>query len=306
VAEGTLLEVSLLVDGEMAEAVADVLARFIPNGVVIESTQIAPDPDGEGHVTGPLKVFGYLPIDSNIETLRGKIQESLWYLSRIRPLPELEFRYLAEANWVESWKEHYQPIPVGKRLLIIPAWLTPPDGPRAAVRIDPGMAFGTGTHPTTQLCLQIAESRIRLAQPVIDIGCGSGILSIAALKLGASKAIAVDIDPLAVQATRQNATLNGVETRIELATGSVAEVRAGKTSRTSAPLVFANILAPILVELFELGLADLIEPDGVGILSGILEEQTKSVENAALGRGFQTIERRQLGDWVALGVSRNQ
>lgn len=304
--EASLLEVSLLVDGELAEAVADVLARFIPNGVVIESTQIAPDPDGEGHVVGPLKVCGYLPVNTEVDTLRRKIQESLWYLGRIRPLPEPEFRYIAETNWVEAWKEHYQPIPVGESLLIIPAWLTPPVGKRAAVRIDPGMAFGTGTHPTTQLCLQIAERHVQSGQPVIDIGCGSGILSIAALKLGASHALAVDIDPLAVQASRQNAALNGVENRIELAAGSVQEVKLGNYSCASASLVFANILAPVLVELLEQGLGDLIEQDGIGILSGILEEQAGAVEAAAQGQGFRIIERRQAGDWVALGIARAQ
>ena len=305
-AEPALLEVSLLVDGEMAEAVADVLAHFIPNGVVIESTQIAPDPNGEGHVVGPLRVCGYLPIDTQVEVLREKIQESLWYLSRIRSLPEPEFRYVAEANWVEAWKEHYHPIPIGELLLIIPAWLPLPEEPRAAVRIDPGMAFGTGTHPTTQLCLQLAEKRIQAGKPVIDIGCGSGILSIAAIKLGASNALAVDIDPLAVQSTQQNAVLNGVENKIELASGSVQDIRVGTYSIKTAPLVFANILAPVLEELLEQGLGSLIEPNGVGILSGILEEQVGTVEKAARAKGFRISERKQNGDWVAIAITRAQ
>jgi len=306
VAEPALLEVSLLVDGEMAEAVADVLSHYIPNGVVIESTQIAPDPDGEGHEVGPLRVCGYLPVDTQVELLREKIRESLWYLGRIRSLPEPEFRYIAEANWIEAWKEHYHPIPVGDLLLIIPAWLPLPEEPRAAVRIDPGMAFGTGTHPTTQLCLQIAEKHIQPGKPVIDVGCGSGILSIAAIKLGASRALAVDIDPLAIQSTQQNAVLNGVEKQIELAAGSVQEIRSGIYSLKSAPLVFANILAPVLEDLLEQGLGNLIEPNGIGILSGILVEQAGSVERAARAEGFQVVERRQNGDWTALGIRRGQ
>ena len=262
-------------------AIADVLAHFIPNGVVIESTQIAPDPNGEGHVVGPLKISGYLPVNTKVDDLREKIRESLWYLGRIRSVPEPEFRYIAEANWLETWKEHYHPIPIGELLLVIPAWLPLSEEPRTAVRIDPGMAFGTGTHPTTQLCLLIAERYVREGKAVIDVGCGSGILSIAAIKLGASRALAVDIDPLAVQATQQNAVLNGVENLIELAAGSVQEIRSGIYSIKSAPLVFANILAPVLVELLEQGLGNLIEPGGVGILSGILEEQVGGVEKAA-------------------------
>ena len=295
----------MVVDGELAEAVAEVLSRFIPNGVVVESTQIAPDPDGEGHVVGPLRVCGYLPADTELESLRKKIEEALWYLGRISPLPEPQFRYIAETNWLEAWKEHYHPIPIGKRLLIIPAWLETPPGKRLAVRIDPGMAFGTGTHPTTQLCLALTERLLQPGWEVIDVGCGSGILSIAALKLGASHALAVDIDPLAIQASQQNAALNQVSQQLELGVGSVAEVKAGVYSICRAQMVFANILAPVLEQMFSAGLGELIAPEGVGILSGILEDQTAGVEAAAQAHGFTVFERKQFGDWVALAVRRN-
>jgi len=304
VAEASLLEISLLVDGELAEAVAEVLGRFIPSGVVIESTQIAPDPDGQGCVVGPLRVCGYLPVTTLMDELRQKIEEGLWYLGRISPLPEPQFRYIEETNWVEAWKDHYHPIPIGQRLLIIPAWQELPQTGQAAVRIDPGMAFGTGAHPSTQLCLALAESRIQPGQTVIDVGCGSGILSIAALKLGASHALAVDIDPLAEQAARQNAALNEVSEQIELAVGSVGEILSGAYSIHSAPLVFANILAPVLERLFDEGLGELIAPGGLGILSGILAEQADGVEAAALAHGLTLSERLQSGDWVALGVTR--
>lgn len=299
----TLLEVSLLVDGELAEAVAEVLARFIPSGVVIESTQIAPDPDGEGYVTGPLKVCGYLPVDTEVTGLRQKIEEALWYLGRIRPIPAPQFRPIVETNWVETWKEHYQPIPVGEKLVIVPAWLDPHVFNRVAVRIDPGMAFGTGTHPTTQLCLAVAERYLQPGQAVIDIGCGSGILSIASIKLGACHALAVDIDPLAVQATRQNAALNLVEASIEASIGSVAEVKSGLFSIRQAPLMFANILAPVLETLLSQGLGSLVTPNGIAILSGILAEQAESVEIAARQAGLSPVERLQHGDWVALAMA---
>jgi ribosomal protein L11 methyltransferase len=140
---------------------------------------------------------------------------------------------------------------------------------------------------------------------VIDVGCGSGILSIAAIKLGASHALAVDIDPLAMQASQQNALLNGVERQIELGVGSVDEIRSGQYSITHAPVVFANILAPIIIQLFEAGLGKLIaEPGGSGILSGILAEQSPGVEEAAAAHGFEVTERLQDGDWVALAIRR--
>lgn len=301
-ADPALLEVSLLVDGELAEAVAEVLARFIPNGIVIESTQIAPDPDGEGHVTGPLRVYGYLPVDTEVDSLRHKIEEGLWYLSRIQPMPPPQFRTIEEKNWVEAWKEHYHPIPIGERLVIIPNWLEPPAGNRIHIRIDPGMAFGTGTHPTTQLCLALIEAGLAPGDTVTDIGCGSGILSIAALKLGAKHALAVDIDPLAVENTQKNAALNQVQKVIETGQGSLEEIKSGQFSRVQATFVFANILAPVLEALLEAGLRDIVAPGGTAILSGILDEQEPAVLAAVQTHGFKLSDRRQSGDWVALAV----
>jgi len=303
VAEQSWLEVSLIVDGEMAEAVADVLARYIPSGVVIESTQIAPDPEGEGYVTGPLKVCGYLDTTADIEETRQRIEEGLWYLSRIAPMPAPQFRIIQEVNWVETWKQHYHPIPVGERLMITPAWLPDQDAARIPIRIDPGMAFGTGTHPTTQLCLAMAEQYTLPGQPVIDVGCGSGILAIASLKLGASHALGVDIEAEAVEAVRQNAGINGVLQGFEVGLGSVTEVRQGDFSIQHAPLVFANILAPILVRLFEDGMGHLVSPGGRLVLSGILQEQEESVMTAAQSQGFTLHARMQMGDWVTLCVT---
>jgi ribosomal protein L11 methyltransferase len=303
----TWLEVSLIVDGELAEAVAEVLARYIPDGVVIESTAVTAGPEDEGgQAVGPLRVCGYLPMDANLEETRRRIEEGLWYLGRIRPLPAPVFKPFEEVNWVEAWKEHYHPIPVGQRLIIVPAWLETPPGGRIPIRIDPGMAFGTGTHPTTQLCLELLDEFDGRDLPpgyqVLDIGCGSGILAAAALKLGASYALGVDIDPLAVDASQANALSNGVSERLDVGVGSVAEVVSGLFGLRQADLVFANILAPIILRLFKDGLARLVKPAGVLILSGILAEQAQEVATAAEQQGMQVVERRQVGDWVALAV----
>jgi ribosomal protein L11 methyltransferase len=309
-AKKSWLEVSLTVDGERAEAVAEVLSRYLPDGVVIESTAVRAGPaDENGEAVGPLRVCGYILGDEDLEDTRQKIEEGLWYLGRISPLPEPQFKLIEEVNWMEAWKEHYHPIPVGNRLLILPAWIAPPDDSRIPIRIDLGMAFGTGTHPTTQLCLALAEeyfstSKITTGIRVIDIGCGSGILSIASLLMGAERALGVDIDAEAIRASGENAELNEVSERFEVRLGSVKEVISGISEIKDAQLVFANILAPILVELLDIGLGQLVSADGWLILSGILAEQSHGVVEALNMHGFKSVEARQSGDWVALAARR--
>lgn len=302
----TWLEVSLIVDGEMAEAVADVLARFTPDGVVIESTAIESSADDvEGHAVGPLRVAGYLPMDSQVEDTRRRLEEALWYLGRIRELPTPQFSPVQQIDWSEAWKQHYRPIPIGQNLMIVPAWLEPDTGGRIPIRIDPGMAFGTGTHPTTQLCLEMIAARYRQADPpasVIDLGCGSGILSVAAIKLGARRALGVDIDPDAIRSARKNATANQVNEQLELGSGSLRELQQGEFSLKVAPLVLANILAPILIRLLDEGLAQTLTPDGLLVLSGILAEQADEIRAALDRHGLRVVEQRQIEDWVAISA----
>jgi len=300
------LEVSLTVNGELAEAVADVLGRFAPNGVVTEQSVDFLNDEDEGTPTGDITVRAYLPMDEHLSATTLKMEEALYYLGLIQPLPKPTYTPIGDQNWMEAWKLHYQPIPIGKRLMILPAWMELTDPSRIGIRIDPGMAFGTGAHPSTQLCLALLETLFDQAGPenlktVIDIGCGSGILSVAALKLGANFALGVDIDEPAIVNSRENAENNGVASEaFELGVGSVAEVRAGKFSIQAAPLVLANILAPILIRLFEAGMADLIEPGGSIILAGILEPQAENVIAAAQKHGLTLVDRRQINDWVAL------
>ncbi|HTX92912.1 MAG TPA: 50S ribosomal protein L11 methyltransferase [Anaerolineales bacterium] len=297
------LEVSLTVNGELAEAVADVLARFAPNGVMTEQAVNFTNDEDEGTPIGPITVRAYLAADETVEATRQKLEEALFYLGMIQPLPAPVFTPVADQNWMEAWKEHYQPIPVGRKLIIVPAWLESPDAARLPIRIDPGMAFGTGTHPTTQLCLEFLETYTPVAGDVIDVGCGSGILSIGALKLGAAFALGVDIDEASVKASRENADANGIAAeRFAIGLGSVGEIAAGSFQVRQAPLVLANILAPIIIRLFGMGLASLIAPGGHIILSGILAEQSDAVRAAAEAQGLKFIEERRMGDWVALAL----
>ncbi len=325
------LEVSLVVNGELAEAVADVLGRFAPNGVMTEQGVKFVDDEDEGTASGPIIVRAYLPVDEQLAERRHKLEESLYFLGMIQPLPTPAFTQIADQNWMEAWKEHYKPIAIGRRLIIIPAWLDSPDQNRVAVKIDPGMAFGTGTHPTTQLCLELIEKMIdqgsehqqkKYALPggvvnssietqefndelrVIDVGCGSGILSIAALKLGAKSALGVDIDPEAIKNASENAITNNIGSELTLGIGSVPEVLAGKFTFREGRLILANILAPVIIRLFDVGLGDLLDPDGKLVLSGILLEQVDGVVEAARAKGLIIDVQIQMGDWAALALQR--
>jgi len=300
----TWLEVSLTVDGELAEAVADVLARFAPNGVMTEQGIKFVDNEDHGTPAGPIVVRAYLEMDEHIEETRQKLEESLFYLGMIQPVPTPVYKQIADQNWMEAWKRHYQPIPIGQRLIIVPVWLDSPAPERIPIKIDPGMAFGTGTHPTTQLSLELIEKFLLMhhASRVIDIGCGSGILSIAALKLGAQTALGVDIDIESVRNSRENADKNGIGEEFIIGQGSVTEVLSGQFAYKQAPLVVANILAPIIIRLLGDGLADLAEPGGSVVLSGILDEQEHSILEAAQAKGLVLSERKQMGDWVALSL----
>jgi ribosomal protein L11 methyltransferase len=193
-----------------------------------------------------------------------------------------------------------------------------PEPNRIAIKIDPGMAFGTGTHPTTQRCLELMEKYFDDRQltidhqspivnrplSVIDVGCGSGILSIAAIKLGATSALGVDIDSGSIDNARENADTNSIGAELILGVGSVQEILDDKFPFRKAPLVVANILAPVIIRLFDAGLAGLIEDHGAILLSGILQEQAQNVIEAAQAKGLRMNEQKQMGDWIALAMSR--
>lgn len=298
------LEVSLIVSGEAAEAVADVLGRFAPEGVALEATRLDTSPEtDETRPAGEVRVRAYLPADDQLEATRQQLEEALWHLGQLLPLPAPEYRSVVEADWAESWKANFQPIRIGRRLFIVPAWLNPPLGPDdVAVRLDPGMAFGTGTHPTTQLCLQAIERHLRPGQPVLDLGTGSGILAIAAAKLGAGPILAVDIDDEAVRVARENAAANGVAEQITLDKGSLAEVLAGRYGPqwVGVPFVVANILARVIVDLLGQSLAQTVGPGGLIVLSGILDSQAYQVRAALAPNGLTLLAQEQIDDWVAI------
>ena len=289
------LEVCLTVDGEWAEAVADLLARHATGGVAIESARQG---DEAALPDTPVIVRAYLPVDEMLESRRTSVEHGLWHLGMIHRLPAPTYRSVAEEDWAEAWKEHYHPIRIGRRLLILPAWLPAPADDRLPIVLDPGMAFGTGTHPSTQLCLAALEDHLRPGDEVIDLGCGSGILSIGAARLGARRVRALDIDPLAVRIARENVERNGLTAQIDVRAGSLPDLL--QADSPAADLMVANILAPVLDEMARQGMARAVRPGGVLILAGVLAEQAEGLEATCIGHGLERLEQRQAGEWRAL------
>jgi ribosomal protein L11 methyltransferase len=296
------IEVSLEVDGEAAEAVADVLRRYGHQGVVIEQADFpsAVWPD-DIPPADRLIVRAYFAADDQAAAKKQQLREALWYMGKLYPMPEPVFAVLNDEDWAEAWKKHYHPLRLGRRLYIRPAWAEVPD-PRPddiILVLDPGMAFGTGTHPTTQLCLITIEDLLAdwPAVDVLDLGCGSGILGIAALKLGASKVLALDIDDLAVKSTLENAAYNGVEDRITAQQGSLETI---KTAARHFDLLLCNILAKVIIEMCDQGLGDVLRAGGKAVFSGIIHDQVDGVEAALRRTGLEPYTRRTQGDWVVI------
>jgi ribosomal protein L11 methyltransferase len=299
--------ISVLVEQELAEHVASALSVIVPGGLVLESNYGGVFPHELDIVKVPVRVYGYLPVDKKLENRRQDITKALNNLAAIFPLPDPIYSPLDEQDWATAWQKDYQPIPLGSRLIVIPSWLENPAPERLPVYMDPGMAFGSGTHPTTQLSLILIEECLaeNPAAEMFDIGCGSGILSIAGAKLGVSSVLGLDTDPDAIQVSLANAEKNQVGDRTSFALGSVKELIRKEFQFSRAPLVVANIIAPILTRLFEDGLRDIVSPAGNLILSGVLQEQLPGILTLLDDYGFNLKTQRQQGEWVGLWGSRD-
>ncbi len=299
------LEIAVTAPMEAAEAIAEVLSRYAPHGVAFDYGPVpAEEPDWERPALprDTLTVLAYLPMTAGWEDARQRIEEGLWHLCQILPFPPPRFRVLEEEEWAEAWKAHYDVLRVGP-FVIRPTWrraeLRPGD---LLIELDPGMAFGTGTHPTTRLCLQALAEWLRPGERILDLGTGSGILAIAAARCGAGWVWALDIDPVAVQVARENMQRNGVADRVEATQGSLAEALA-RGERFDG--ILANILAPVIVQFCEQGLGALLRPGGWAIVSGFLSgEQEAAVRRALEGAGLAVCGRWSEEDWVALGARR--
>jgi ribosomal protein L11 methyltransferase len=202
--------------------------------------------------------------------------------------------------WTENWRLHFAPMRIGRNLTIVPPWENAADSDRVTIVVNPGGAFGTGRHETTWLCLEALEDFVRPGMRVADVGCGSGILAIAAAKLGATSVVATDTDPAAVDATRENAEANAVADRVDTLLASTPPARAA-----SFDVIVANIYSDTLVAISK-DLATLAAPQGIIVLSGIETTRSAEVEAAFVARGFALDEKRVRGEWAALVFGRSR
>jgi ribosomal protein L11 methyltransferase len=284
---------------QTAELIADVFDTMGISGVVVDDPMLEPvEGWGSDAVPLPVKpaVTGYLPGDARYERLRVELEQAMSGLATRHPLQyRIEYQRIDEQAWAESWKAHFKPQPMTPRLVVKPTWCDyVPEPGQQVIELDPGMAFGTGTHPTTAMCVQLLEQHLRPGDTLLDVGTGSGILLIAAAKLGAGRLTGVDLDPTAITVARANLVQNAIAAdRYELICGHLIEAVSG-----TYDIVVANILADIVVELLD-DVASVLEPGGRFICSGIIHAQKEMVRRAMADHGFDKVTVAELGEWLA-------
>ncbi len=293
--------VSIEVEHRLGELLADLLGEILPQGVVMEINYGDLFPHEVDQYQGPVRLYGYFQAGMRPE-IQERISTTLTRSGLADLLKQVEYTPLENQNWATAWQKRYQPIPVGESLVVVPTWLENPYPDRIPIWIDPGMAFGSGTHPTTQISLALLERTLMGSQheEMIDVGCGSGILSIGAVKLGIKRVLGVDKDLSAIRISSENAQVNGISESVSFAEGSVKDILGAGDRSGGVSLVVANIIAPILKDLFYDGLGELISPDGTLILSGILKEQLPGILHCLEQGGFVMVEKLKLEDWVGL------
>jgi ribosomal protein L11 methyltransferase len=296
------LALSVEADVEAVEAVSEILGR-LGRGSAIEPLRLVEDRTDEQALRADpgagFRVSAWIPDDGEAPDAIDRTRRALWHLRAfdLRPMSELSVTTTDDVAWATAWREGYEPMRIG-RLTILPSWLDAPPGVDLVIRLDPGMAFGTGLHPTTRGCLELLQQRAPMPERVLDVGTGSGILGLAALCLGAERVVGYDTDPLAIEASRANAEANGVGAGFEPRLGTLPP-----TGDERFPLVLANLVASVLVELAP-RLAAHTEPGGSLIASGVIESRSGEVEAALTGAGFGVIEWITDGDWVTVRLER--
>jgi ribosomal protein L11 methyltransferase len=277
-----------------AEAVAEVLQLFALDGEWIATEQLGDPNDVRADaLLAEMVVKLVIDVERDDATLRRQIAEGL----SARDLPSATFHAVDETEWATAWRANFHPLQIGERFWIRPSWEPLECGPaNLVITLDPGNAFGTGTHETTQLCLTQLERHVNVGDSVLDLGCGSGILAIGAALLGASPVLAVDIDSDSVVATVENSRINAVAAQIAARQGSLDVVK-----KHDWDVLVANILAPTLIEMLtaEDSLLSYVAPDGVLILSGVLGVQSADLQQAIQHAGGVLHAEFAQGDWIA-------
>lgn len=279
------------------EPLSVVFQRYGYGGVAVEQLG-GPDPDDfQGEWEYPTAVLRcYIPVDRTTASRKEHIRVAVELISRLCSLPPMGERLLEEGEWMESWKKHFTVLHVG-RIVICPTWKEyTPRPEEAVIMLDPGMAFGTGHHPTTRMCLSELEMLVRPGHNVLDVGTGSGILAIAAAKVGAQHVLALDTDAVAVKAARANVRANHMQRRVRVERHSLIP---GATSAIVFDLVVANLYSKIIMDMAP-DLMALLAPQGNLVVSGITAEKMPDVEACLQALGLELHHMSREGDWVAL------
>ena len=304
------IEVSVKTTTAAVEAVANVLYDAGVNGVAIEDPrdlqlldqgdaawELVDDTLIDSYYEGAV-VKGYIPDSPEVAGQFDLIKKAVDLLPGYGldiGAGEVTMQPIDEEDWSEEWKKYFKPQKPGEKIVIKPTWEPYETGEGEVVlELDPGMAFGTGTHETTILCLQELEKRVDPQKTVLDIGCGSGILAIAAALLGCKKAIGVDLDPMAVEISKRNAVLNHVEKAVDIRHGNLMDVVEEK-----AELMVSNIIAEIIVKMCQ-DVSQYIVPGGIWIASGIINEKITVVQQAMAAAGLELLETRIMGEWAVV------
>lgn len=303
-------EIAIHTTHAATEAVANIFHEAGASGVIIEDSREPTierenifgeiyDLDKNDFPAEGVIVKAYLPVNSFlIETMKD-IEQSIAQLPSFGldvGLNKIQTSEVDEEDWATAWKQYYHPVKISSRFTIVPTWedYTPVESDELIVELDPGMAFGTGTHPTTVMCMQALEKYVRKGDTIVDVGTGSGVLSIGAAMLGAKSVHALDLDEVAVIAARENIALNKVDDIVEVTKGNLLE-----SIHVEPNMIVANILADIIMS-FSADAAQLLPTDGLFIVSGIIGDKREEVKADLIGKGFEIVEAVLMEDWVAL------
>lgn len=297
------LALSVQVHPEAVESVSELLRRYSSDGVVIEEPfELTEDGQDYRILYGqPVKVHAYIPIDGQEEVTRQQIEQGLWHLSSLGAhfVGELQTCIVNEEDWANAWKDYYHVTHIGHNLVICPSWREyTPKQHEVVMTLDPGMAFGTGIHPTTRMCLEQVEQRVRSGMHILDVGTGSGILALAAAKLGAMHVDALDNSSVAVESAIANVAMNNLSDRIKVVLG-VLDTEEAERMAERYDLVLANIIAQVIGSIAPY-LVQVLAPQGLLVVSGIIEARRSNAEEPLLESGLKLVEEVKIDDWLAL------
>ena len=313
-------QITIMTTTAGAEAVSELLIRCGCNGTMIADKQDLINHDAKADwdyvddavyesYGEEVRVTGYLAKD---ESVADSVSAVRGELARLKALSEavegfdvgsleMVVNNVKESDWANEWKKYYKPSRVSKRIVIVPTWEEyAPAAGDVVLTMDPGMAFGTGTHETTKMCLMMLDDGVKEGDLCIDIGCGTAILGIAAAKLGARQVLAIDRDPVAVESAQTNIALNGVADKVTAVHGDLMQ---GQAPQAPAQVIVVNIIADVIIGLVP-DLGRFLAPDGVIITSGIIKEREQDVVDAMEKAGYRVTKREHMGEWCAIACKR--